>query len=85
MHHALRYCRADLRGRRVLLFLDNMTVMHLLRSGSSRSSLLMAELRQVWAFLRAEHNDLQTVHIDTGLNPADQPSRRWRRDAWTFL
>ena len=84
VHLALRYWRADLRGRRVLLFVDNMTVMHLLRSGSSRSPLLMAELRQVWAFLRAEHIDLQAVHIATGSNPADQPSRRWHRDAWTF-
>ena len=29
-------------------------------------------------------SDLQAVHIATGLNPADQPSRRWHRDAWTF-
>ena len=84
VHNALRYWRADLRGHRVLLFVDNMTVMHLLRSGSSRSPLLMAELRQVWALLRAERIDLQVVHIATGLNPADRPSRRWHRDAWTF-
>jgi len=84
VHNALRYWRADLRGHRVLLFVDNMTVMHLLRSGSSRSPLLMAELRQVWALLREEGIDLQSVHIATGLNPADQPSRRWQRDAWTF-
>ena len=37
----------------------------------------MAELRQVWVLL-------QSVHIDTDLNPADQPSRRWHRDVWTF-
>jgi len=27
---------------------------------------------------------LQAVHIATSLNPADEPSRRWQRDAWTF-
>ena len=84
VHHALRYWREELQGRRVLLFVDNMTVMHLLRSGTSRSPLLMAELRQVWALLRAAKIDLQTVHIATGLNPADQPSRRWNRAEWTF-
>ncbi len=84
VHQALRFWLPDLRGQRVLLFVDNMTVMHLLRSGSSRSPLLMAELRQVWALLRQERIELKAVHIATGLNPADQPSRRWHRDEWTF-
>ena len=84
MHNVLHYWRSDLQGRRVLLFVDNITFIHLVRSGSSRSSLLMTELRQVWSLLRAVQIDLQTVHITTDLNPAEKPIRHRHRDVWTL-
>ena len=50
-------------------------MVQLLRKGTSRSALLMAELRQVWALLHTLRVDLVPVYIASGDNPADFPSR----------
>jgi len=68
----------------VLLFCDNTTVVQLLRKGTSRSALLMAELRQVWALLHTLRVDLVPVYIASGDNPADFPSRHSMSAEWTF-
>jgi len=52
-----------LQGHCVLLFCDNTTVVQLLRKGTSRVTLLMAELRQVWRLLIDMQVDLVPVYI----------------------
>ena len=47
VHRSLQAWRDELQGHRVLLFCDNTAVVQLLRKGTSRSALLMAELLQV--------------------------------------
>jgi hypothetical protein len=48
----------------VLLFCDNTTVVQLLRKGTSRSALLMAELRQVWQLLHTLRVELVPVYSE---------------------
>ena len=84
VHRSLLAWRSDLQGHRVLLFCDNTTVVQLLRKGTSRSPLLMAELRQVWRLLIDMQVDLVPVYIPSGDNPADFPSRHSQRAEWTF-
>ena len=47
VHRSMQAWRDELQGHRVLLFCDNTAVVQLLRKGTSRSALLMAELLQV--------------------------------------
>ena len=47
VHRSLQAWRDELQGHRVLPFCDNTAVVQLLRKGTSRSALLMAELLQV--------------------------------------
>jgi hypothetical protein len=75
VHRSLLACRSDLQGHSVLLFCDNTTVVQLLRKGTSRSPLLMEELRQVCRLLIDMQVDLVPVYIPSVDNPADFPSR----------
>jgi hypothetical protein len=84
VHRSLLAWRSDLQGHRVLLFCDNTTVVQLLRKGTSRSPLLMAELRQVWRLVIDMQVDLVPVYIPSGDNPADFPSRHSQNAEWTF-
>lgn len=84
VHRSLEAWRAELQGHRVLLFCDNTAVVQLLRKGTSRSALLMAELRQVWQLLHALQVELVPVYIASGDNPADFPSRYSMSAEWTF-
>jgi hypothetical protein len=84
VHKSLLAWRAELQGHRVLLFCDNTTVVQLLRKGTSRSALLMAELRQVWTLLHTLKVDLVPVYIASADNPADFPSRHSMSAEWTF-
>ncbi len=84
VHRSLQAWRADLQGHRVLLFCDNTAVVQLLRKGTSRSALLMAELRQVWQLLHDMQVELVPVYIASGDNPADFPSRYSMSAEWTF-
>jgi len=70
------------RGQHILLWEDNLAVVHIVCNGSSRSPALMAELRRLWGFM-AEHNiTLLPRYIRSEDNPADFWSR-WRdRSAW---
>jgi hypothetical protein len=84
VHKSLLAWRAELQGHRVLLFCDNTTVVQLLRKGTSRSALLMAELRQVWTLLHTLKVDLVPVYIASADNPADFPSRHSMSAEWTY-
>lgn len=63
-------------NRRVLLFTDNTSVCHILRSGTTRSPDLIPDLRRIWALLLDNSIDLHPRYIPTELNPADAPSRK---------
>ena len=84
VHKSLLAWRAELQGHRVLLFCYNTTVVQMLRKGTSRSALLMAELRQVWTLLHTLKVDLVPVYIASADNPADFPSRHSMSAEWTF-
>ena len=84
VHKSLQAWHADLRGHRVLLFCDNTAVVQLLRKGTSRSALLMAELRRVWQLLHDLQIELVPVYIASADNPADFPSRYSMSAEWTF-
>lgn len=72
----------ELRGHTVRLWEDNQAVVFIIRNGTSRSPLLMAELRLLLQLL----DDLSVIlvprYIRSELNPADQFSRLTDRDAW---
>uniref|UniRef100_A0A7S0Z4Q6 Reverse transcriptase domain-containing protein n=1 Tax=Hemiselmis tepida TaxID=464990 RepID=A0A7S0Z4Q6_9CRYP len=70
------------RGQHVLLWEDNMAVVHIVMNGTSRSPALMTELRQLWSFLAEHRITLCPRYIRSSDNPADFWSR-WRdRSAW---
>jgi hypothetical protein len=79
---ALQSFLPEVRGQHILLWEDNMPVVHIVCNGSSRSPALMAELRLLWGFM-AEHNiTILPRYIRSEDNPADFWSR-WRdRSAW---
>ena len=73
---------ADLQGRVVTLWEDNQAVIFIIRNKTSRSPLLMAELRLLLELLDELHIDLRPRYIRSALNPADEFSRLTERDAW---
>ena len=73
---------ADLRGRVVTLWEDNQGVVFILRNRTSRSPMLMAELRILLELLDDLHIELRPQYIRSELNPADEFSRLTERDAW---
>ena len=84
VHLALQRWREELRGRDILVFEDNMNVVRLLASGTTRSPTLMRELREVWRFMLAHDMRLQVRYVRSEDNHSDWWSR-WRdRSAWTF-
>mgnify|MGYP006140333087 FL=1 len=84
VHRALLVWGKQLAGHRVLLFVDNTCVVQLLKHGTSRSPLLMAELRVVWQLLLDLRITLDPIYVASSDNPADHPSRQLPTDAWTF-
>lgn len=83
-HRAIRVWGQRLSNARVLLFCDNQAVCSLLRHGTSRSPLLMAELRVVWQLLVELRITIDPVYIRSEDNPADLPSRQRDTSDWTF-
>jgi hypothetical protein len=79
---ALASLLPEVQGQHLLLWEDNMPVVHIVTSGSSRSPELMSELRLLWAFLAQHEITLLPRYIRSEHNPADHWSR-WRdRSAW---
>lgn len=76
VHQALRLHQQQIRNRRVLILCDNTTVCHLLNTGTTRSTALLAPLRRVWDFLLSNNIDFHARYIPSAQNPADAPSRR---------
>ena len=71
----------DLRGRSVRLWEDNQAVVHIIRNHTSKSPLLMAELRLLLALLDDLDIRLVPRYIKSELNVADEFSRLTDRDA----
>ena len=71
-----------LRGQTVRLWEDNLAVVHILRSKTSRSPALMRELRTLLDLLRVHDIVLLPKYIRSELNPSDYFSRLTDRDAW---
>ena len=71
-----------LRGHVVRLWEDNMAVVHIIRAKTSRSAVLMAELRDLLDLLRELEITLLPKYIRSQLNPSDYFSRLTDRDAW---
>lgn len=75
-HNSLNAFLDQLQGRSVLLWEDNMTVVHVLTNRTTRSPELMHLLRRVWLLLDSAGISLVVRHIDTKLNVlADALSR----------
>ena len=74
--------RDDLRGHVVRLWEDNQAVVHIIRTKTSRSPALMAELRALLQLLDSLDITLLPKYIRSELNPADEFSRLTNRDAW---
>lgn len=72
----------EVQGQHVLLWEDNMPVVHIVMNGTSRSPALMSELRQLWAFLLQHSITLVPRYIRSEDNPADRWSRWKDRSAW---
>lgn len=72
----------EVQGQHVLLWEDNMPVVHIVMNGTSRSPVLMSELRQLWAFLLHHNITLVPRYIRSADNPADRWSRWKDRSAW---
>lgn len=72
----------EVQGQHVLLWEDNMPVVHIVMNGTSRSPALMSELRQLWAFLLQHNITLVPRYIRSEDNPADRWSRWKDRSAW---
>ncbi len=66
----------------MLLWEDNMPVVHIVMNCTSRSPALMSELRQLWAFLLQHNITLVPCYIRSEDNPADRWSRWKDRSAW---
>jgi hypothetical protein len=75
----------EVRGQHILLWEDNMPVVHIVMNGTSRSPMLMSELRQLWAFLMQHNITLLPRYIRSEDNPADMWSRWKDRSAWQLL
>eukprot|EP00873_Tetraselmis_striata_P025550 jgi/Tetstr1/445814/TSEL_033455.t1 len=76
---------SELRGRQVLLHEDNMGVVHVLASLTSRSPLLMTEMRNLWFILDTNDISIRARYIKTTANIwADRLSREIDYDDWAF-
>lgn len=62
---------------RVLLWVDNTTVAHVMRKGRSSANTIAPVLRRVAACLLAANLVPNTCWLPTAFNPADEPSRVW--------
>ena len=86
VHQTLCAFLGRLHGRSVLLWEDNMTVVHVLTNRTTRSPELMHLLRRVWYLLDSAGIDLSVRHIATDLNVlADSLSRGSPFDDLTLL
>lgn len=74
----------EVRGQHILLWEDNMPVVHIVCNGTSRSPELMQELRLLWGFLAKHNITLLPRYIRSEDNPADFWSRWQDRSAWTL-
>ncbi len=72
----------EVQGQHVLLWEDNMPVVHIVMNGTSRSPALMSELRHLWAFLLQHNITLVPRYIRSSDNPAHRWSRWKDRSAW---
>jgi hypothetical protein len=76
VHRSISVFLEPLRGRSVLLWEDNMTVVHVLNNRTTRSPALMRLLRRVWYLIDAAGITLNVRHIPTEENTwADALSR----------
>eukprot|EP00873_Tetraselmis_striata_P007234 jgi/Tetstr1/427498/TSEL_017624.t1 len=76
---------SELRGRHVLLYEDNMGVVYVLANLTSRSPLLMTELRKLWFVLDYNDISISARYIKTTANIwADRLSREIDYDDWAF-
>lgn len=89
--NALSSFGEELRGHTVLLLADNMTVVHAVRSGTSRVPKIMKLLRRVHELCAALDVTLVTRYVNTKVNRADAASRSrkfsaldWRLDEQVF-
>ena len=85
VHKTIASFEAALRGSSVLLFEDNMTVVHVLTNRTSRSPELMHELRRLWRLIDTLGIDLSVRYIPTDANTmADALSRGAPTDELTL-
>ena len=71
-----------LKMRRVLLFVDNQAVVYVIRNFTTRSPIMMAELRNLVALCETNNARLSVQWVPTDLNTADAPSRYKGSDHW---
>eukprot|EP01050_Picozoa_sp_SAG11_P002526 SAG11_NODE_129_length_15500_cov_16.145250_13_plen_143_part_00 len=64
-----------LKHKRVLIHEDNQAVIYIVRERTSRSPVIMAYLRKLWAILDLNCIDLRLKYVRSAMNPADAPSR----------
>lgn len=74
----------EVRDQHILLWEDNMAVVHIVCNGCSRSRELMDELRLLWSFLARNNITLVPRYIKSSDNPADFWSRWQDRSAWSL-
>ena len=66
-----------MRGRRVVLYIDNSTALFALRKGRSRLSVPLNELCfSFWSLVRGLSVDAVVARVPARFNVADDPSRR---------
>ena len=72
----------EVQNQHILLWEDNIPVVHLIANGTSRSPELMQELRLLWAFLITHNITILPQYVKSQDNPADWWSRWEDRSAW---
>ena len=86
VHHTLQVFLKELQGESVLLWEDNMTVVHILTNRTTRSPELMHLLRRVWWLIDSAGIDLQVRYVASKDNAqADALSRGSPWDDLTLL
>lgn len=73
-----------LANARVLLLVDNSAACSIINSGTTRSNDIMPYVRQIYRVLAQFNITLHSRWISTSLNPADAPSRRFDKHAWSL-
>ena len=71
-----------MQGQHVLLWEDNMPVVHIVMNCTSLSPALMSELQHLWVFLLQHDITLVQWYICSEDNPADRWSHWKNRSAW---